>query len=600
MRSMYIYFVLFLATPLLQAQNPFTGGEGTEDNPYTIASAAHLAIMAQKINAGDTAYNNKFYKLVEDVDLTEYGRTFDGGKGWIPIGKNPNFFMGHFDGNGKTITGLYIKITESASEGIGFFGCLNSATVKNLNITDVNISAAARWTGGVSGVAMGSTINNCYVSGILYTVLYQIGGIVGEALNSTVADCYTQVSVIATSGAGSPYDGFSAGGIVGWLSAGSIVTNCYATGTVSGLCHVGGVVGEIQSGGSNSKVTNCAALNLSVSGIKDVGRVIGSNLYSSTVDNNVAFSNIIAGGNPFPEGENRNNGLSGEDISINQIMADGTLGNRFTNDHGWVTENNKLPSFHVASNFPAYFTVPDNTQTVLLSEIETQAFKSLEEKTAQLAFECIRGMENLDNENYKNCLLKALDQANSESKNPESLKLLNDFHVLNVTLSKVDALVYELILSSFSPDKNEKPNTIRSPGYGSPYVNQKLINNEIFLILEYSTDETYGYTESNPIMVGGAKENEGVQNEIRFLKALTGPLGFPVIYKRLGSCCPFQTENTKIDEDGIGRGLLDVYEVIHDSMNEPVKLYINMYDSDILKVPVGGFTLKNELKSFIE
>jgi hypothetical protein len=113
----------------------------------------------------------------------------------------------------------------------------------------------------------------------------------------------------------------------------------------------------------------------------------------------------------------------------------------------------------------------------------------------------------------------------------------------------------------------------------------------MFFIKEFSNDSTYGYTENNPIMVGGAGA-EGVLNEKRFLNALTGPLGFPVIYKRLNSCCHFYTENGNIGNDGIGRGMLDVYEVMHDGLNAPVILYINMYDSDVLKVPVGGFKLK--------
>jgi hypothetical protein len=129
-------------------------------------------------------------------------------------------------------------------------------------------------------------------------------------------------------------------------------------------------------------------------------------------------------------------------------------------------------------------------------------------------------------------------------------------------------------------------------GYGSPRFKQKLLNDQMFLIEEYSTDETYGYTESNPIMVGGAREGQGVQNETRFLKSLAGPLGFPIIYKRLGSCCTFLTKNGNIGGDGVGRGLLDMYEVMHDGLNAPVILYINMYDSDVLKVPVGGFTIK--------
>jgi len=131
-----------------------------------------------------------------------------------------------------------------------------------------------------------------------------------------------------------------------------------------------------------------------------------------------------------------------------------------------------------------------------------------------------------------------------------------------------------------------------SDKYGSPNVKQKLVNQDMFLITEFSADSTYGYTADNPIMVGGGGK-DGVQNEKRYLNALAGPLGLPVIYKRLNSCCMFYTKNGNDLGDGKPRGLLDVYEVIHDSMEEPVILYINMYDSDVLKVPVGGFTLKN-------
>jgi len=215
--------------------------------------------------------------------------------------------------------------------------------------------------------------------------------------------------------------------------------------------------------------------------------------------------------------------------------------------------------------------------------------QSLEEKAALLACECIKKLENPDDEKYKDCISNALLKA-MENENSEELAKLNDFNVLKSTVSKVETLTYAILRSANTPENKGK--TSSNAGYGSPRVKQELLNDQMFLITEYSTDETYGYSESNPIMVGGAKEKEGVQNETRFLRALAGPLGFPVTYKRVGSCCPFYTENGNIGEDGKGRGMLDVYEVIHDSLNEPVKLYINMYDSDVLKVPVGGFTLK--------
>lgn len=117
--------------------------------------------------------------------------------------------------------------------------------------------------------------------------------------------------------------------------------------------------------------------------------------------------------------------------------------------------------------------------------------------------------------------------------------------------------------------------------YGSPNVKQTLLDQNTFKIDKYATDTTYGYSQSNPIMVGGG--NEGPLNERRFLNALTGPNGEPITYKRLRSCCQFTTKNGLFDNTG----LLDMYEVAHKGLEKPVTLYINMYDSDELKIPVG-------------
>ncbi len=112
-----------------------------------------------------------------------------------------------------------------------------------------------------------------------------------------------------------------------------------------------------------------------------------------------------------------------------------------------------------------------------------------------------------------------------------------------------------------------------------------LLNNQTFKLTEISTDATYGVTEENPIMVGGVTTSEGPLNERRFLNALAGPNGEDVSYKRLRSCCPFKTKN------GFqGGGLLDEYEVTYKGLEKPISIYINMYDSDKLKAPVG-FTI---------
>ncbi|HMM04933.1 MAG: hypothetical protein LBS20_04490 [Prevotella sp.] len=118
--------------------------------------------------------------------------------------------------------------------------------------------------------------------------------------------------------------------------------------------------------------------------------------------------------------------------------------------------------------------------------------------------------------------------------------------------------------------------------YGSPNVEQKLLNNETFVVEVYSDDITYGYTEENPIMVGAAG-GSGPLNERRFLNALMGPDGEPITYRRIGSCCGFKTKNGLFDDGGF----LDKYSVMHKGLEKEVILYINMYDSDVLKIPVG-------------
>lgn len=118
--------------------------------------------------------------------------------------------------------------------------------------------------------------------------------------------------------------------------------------------------------------------------------------------------------------------------------------------------------------------------------------------------------------------------------------------------------------------------------YGSPNVQQELASNDRFKVEVYSEDPTYGYSQENPIMVGKGG-GSGPMNERRFLNALIGPNGEPITYTRLGSCCGFKTKNGLFGDGG----MLDKYSVMHKGLEKEVILYINMYDSDTLKIPVG-------------
>ena len=90
----------------------------------------------------------------------------------------------------------------------------------------------------------------------------------------------------------------------------------------------------------------------------------------------------------------------------------------------------------------------------------------------------------------------------------------------------------------------------------------------------------YGYTEDDPIHVGG-----GVNGEMEYLEHLRGPQGQKVRYERRGSCCFFES-----NESPFGSGMLDVYDVSYDGLAQPVTLYLNMYERKEPRAP-EGFTL---------
>lgn len=111
----------------------------------------------------------------------------------------------------------------------------------------------------------------------------------------------------------------------------------------------------------------------------------------------------------------------------------------------------------------------------------------------------------------------------------------------------------------------------------------ELIDNNTYLLTEESTDKTYGYDKSNPIKVGGVKTQEGPLNERRFLNALFGPHDKKMTYFRAGSCCPFKTPNGFMDNTG----MLDRYRLTEIGTKDTIDIYINMYDTGDLKIPLG-------------
>jgi hypothetical protein len=86
-----------------------------------------------------------------------------------------------------------------------------------------------------------------------------------------------------------------------------------------------------------------------------------------------------------------------------------------------------------------------------------------------------------------------------------------------------------------------------------------------------STDETYGYTQENPIKVGGGALG-GPPREEAYLDNLLGPNGEKLTYERQGSL-------------SFGDTILDIYQM--SGLKEPVTLYVDEYSFTEPLAPVG-------------
>ena len=116
----------------------------------------------------------------------------------------------------------------------------------------------------------------------------------------------------------------------------------------------------------------------------------------------------------------------------------------------------------------------------------------------------------------------------------------------------------------------------------------RLLNNDTFVITEYSKDKKYGYNKDYPINIYYAGTQNETINQQRFFNALAGPKGEKITFTKLESCCPFPTKRSEM-----GAGLLDVYEIRWEAQQSPIKLYLNIYEKGVLMVPVG-LTLKKK------
>lgn len=290
------------------AASGFAGGAGTADNPYQIATAEQLAYLAVRANEG-TLYSLGFYYILTDnIDLSAHQ--------WVPIGRgtstNSKYFNGCFNGNGKTITGLYVD--ESADRYLaGFFGLLTGQvwdlTIEDAYVKTAGINASAGILAG--RISNGTTmVTNCHVSGTVesdvlagglagyasYTEFYEcsanakvsatgnnIGGFIGEGFSASFSDCTAEGSVTGS---------WNCGGFAGIIWYYAQAERCIADVDVAATdWNTGGFVGYTEQ---NVNITNCVALGDVSNPITHTTTKLGG--FIGSVDNSISIQNCYSAG----------------------------------------------------------------------------------------------------------------------------------------------------------------------------------------------------------------------------------------------------------------------------------------------------------------
>jgi hypothetical protein len=272
---------------VLPAELPFSGA-GTSGDPYLIKTYADLKELRDRVAMG-SGFEGLYFKMNSDIatesDWTPIGITVDGTNNVNAAG-NLRAFKGTFDGGGHTLT--------VASGGLPLFGYVQNTTIKNLKIYGPQINGYGLVNNfygyGLSGT--GVTIDGVTVLGgtnILKSGL--LGGEIDTGINgfagvsaeftANISNCTIQSGVTVGSSGNQNYIGSFAGRFQGTIE------NCTSAATVKGKGYVGGIIGTRDNALGNCQVINCQFHGTVQASGDNVGGIVGGGYSNSTAPNGI-------------------------------------------------------------------------------------------------------------------------------------------------------------------------------------------------------------------------------------------------------------------------------------------------------------------------
>ncbi len=272
----------------------FACGSGTKLSPYIILTAEQLAHLSFVINASDKAFSGKYFKLGADILLNK-GKVIDEKGGfvadsaklhkWTPIGNSSVAFDGNFDGDGHSISGMFINTTSSHN---GLFGN-NQGTVQNVTVENSWVYGG-KYTAGVVGQSVGSVlniVNQAVVSGKDECV----GGVIGISSKKN----YRDNSIIKNA--------VNKGIIVGEKNVGG-VAGCATYVTVDGAENLAPIEGSGYVGGVFGGIGNSSSNEFK--NLKNYGEIVGNHFVGGITGSCGGYSSFNSSNNSSSYSCNRN------------------------------------------------------------------------------------------------------------------------------------------------------------------------------------------------------------------------------------------------------------------------------------------------------
>lgn len=230
----------------------FSGGTGTEEDPYLISDASDMQTLSKMVEDEQNTFEGQYFLMTNDINMSsianfrsignQFGRQDSGIDGIRP-------FSGTFDGGNHVLRNVTIS---NSYNFVGVFGIVNGATIKNLTISNSSFFASSGVAPLIGEILEYAVVQNCHVTSdvvVSNEMMYASGLIAGamEYLGAPAGKC-VRISDCTTAARVTDFTGGASGIICSQSAKGAIIERCGNMAEVTSQNHhVAGICMKVRN-----------------------------------------------------------------------------------------------------------------------------------------------------------------------------------------------------------------------------------------------------------------------------------------------------------------------------------------------------------------